>query len=415
MRNSRTFSFGLVVLLCIFLCGSVVSQNRITHLGSLSAADVDARVAATFSSFPFPKADRSVQLKKVSYTTTDARGKREAVTGLLVLPDGGARKGLVVYMHGTSWDYRNAPSRLLTHKEMTYPEVFAFAAAGYAVVAPDYIGLGDSKPTHPYPLNIVNGRSGVDIIKPVRAYARRSQYALGKDLYVTGYSEGGGTAMGMVKLLEESGDPEFRVTKAAPASGPYDLTGVTRDYLLEDVKEGPDIVARAYLLGYTISYFKDAFGVKTSDYFTKGMATTVNINFKRGKSDKSIGIALIIVGAITGGTKSRDALMTERFITALERTDMRDPVLREMNKNNVYDWSPRTPMLIINLSTDRVVDPRNAHKAVETMRRRGVGRNTMRHLEIVNSELDHGSVVPEATYNVLRFFEGGFEAVPGAR
>lgn len=49
------------------------------------------------------------------------------------------------------------------------------------------------------------------------------------------------------------------------------------------------------------------------------------------------------------------------------------------------------------------------------MRLRGVGRNTMRHLEIVNEQLDPGTVVPEATYNTLRFFEDGFEAVPAAK
>ncbi|HQU91830.1 MAG TPA: lipase family protein [Pyrinomonadaceae bacterium] len=414
MRNSRTLSIcvGLVALVVFGI--DAAAQGRITALGTQTAVQVNDRVAKAFSAFPFPKADRGVDLKKVSYTTRDAKGKIEPVTGLLILPRGGAEKGLVVYMHGTTWDFKNAPSRVLTHKDQTYAELFAFAAAGYAVAAPDYIGLGDSKPTHPYPLNIVNGRSGVDIIKPVRNFARASRYSLGKDLYVTGYSEGGGTAMGMLKLLEESGDPDLRPTKGAPASGPYDLTGVTRDFLLAEAK-GTDLVTRAFLLGYTISYFKDAFGVKTSDYFQKSMATTVNINFKRGKSDKSIGLGLIVVGAITGGTKSRDSLLTPRFIRALEDLDMNDPVIREMSKNNVYDWSPRTPMLIISLATDRVVDPGNAHKAVETMRRRGVGRNTMRHLEINNPALDHGSVVPEATYNTLRFFDAGFEAVPGAK
>lgn len=404
---------SLLFLVLAAFYGDVFSQGRVTDLGTFSASDVNARVDK-LAGFAFPKASASVQLKKVFYTTTDAKGKSEPVTGLLILPVNGAAKGLVVYMHGTTWDFKNGPSRILTHKDLTYPELFAFAAAGYAVAAPDYIGLGDSKPTHPYPLNIVNGRSGMDIIKPVRAFARSSGYQLGRDLFVTGYSEGGGTAMGMVKLLEESGDPDFRVTRAAPASGPYDLTGVTRDFLLEDVK-GQDVVARAFLLGYSISYFKDAYGIKTSDYFTKRMSTTVNMNFKRGKSDKSIGVALVVMGAITGGTKSRDNLLTARFIKALEDVDMRDPVIREMSKNNVYDWSPRTPMLIINLASDRIVDPGNARKAVSTMRRRGVGRDTLRHLEIVNEQLDHGTVVPEATYNTLRFFENGFEAVPGAR
>lgn len=403
--------FIFVVLIIAAIASSASAQSKVTELGTYSAAQIDSRVEKGLTGFLFPKARNAADLKKVSYATTDAKGKREQVSGLLVLPKGGAPKGLVVYMHGTTWDYKNAPSRVTTNKDIVLGEVFAFAAAGYAVAAPDYIGLGDSKPTHPYPLNIVNGRSGADIVKPVREYAKRLDYELGERLFVTGYSEGGGTAMGMVKLLEEAGE---RVYRAAPSSGPYDLTGVTRDFLLADVK-GEDVIIRAFLLGYSISYFKDEFGIKTSDYFTKRLSTTVNMNFKRGKSDKSIGIALVVMGAIGGGTKSRDNLLTPRFIKALEDVDMKDPVLREMSRNNVYDWKPKTEMLIQSLSTDRVVDPRNASVAMEHMRRRGVTKRTLRHLEINNEKLDHGTFAIEATYNTLRFFEDGFGAVPSAK
>jgi acetyl esterase/lipase len=403
--------FLLIAAMLFVAAATAAAQNKVSDLATFSAAEINDRVEKGLPGFEFPKADESSELKKISYTTTDAKGKREQVSGLLVLPSGGAPKGLVVYMHGTTWDYKNAPSYLTKNKESVYAEILVFAAAGYAVAAPDYIGLGDSKPTHPYPLNIVNGRSGADIIKPVRDYAKSRGYALGERLFVTGYSEGGGTAMGMVKLLEDAGETVYR---AAPSSGPYDLTGVTRDFLLADVK-GEDIVIRAFLLGYTISYFKDAFGIKTSDYFSKRLSTTVNMNFKRGKSDKSIGIALVVMGAIGGGTKSRDNMMTPRFIEALENTDMNDPVIRELGKNNVYDWKPKAEMLIQSLATDRVVDPRNAAVAMEHMRRRGATRRTLRHLEVNDEKLDHGSFAIQATYNAIRFFEDGFDAVPEAR
>ena len=403
--------FLSAALLIISAALAVSAQTKVTALGTYSAAEIDSRVEKGLPGFEFPKARDAADLKKVSYTTTDAKGKPEQVSGLLVLPKGGAPKGLVVYMHGTTWDYKNAPSRVTTNKEMVLGEVFAFAAAGYAVAAPDYIGLGDSKPTHPYPLNIVNGHSGADIVKPVRDHAKRLRYDLGERLFVTGYSEGGGTAMGMIKILEDAGETVYR---AAPCSGPYDLTGVTRDFLLADVT-GEDVIIRAFLLGYAISYFKDEFGIKTSDYFTKRLSTTVNMNFKRGKSDKSIGIALVVMGAIGGGTKSRDNLLTPRFIKALEDVDMTDPVLREMSRNNVYDWAPKTEMLIQSLATDKVVDPQNAVVAMEHMRRRGVTKRTLRHLEVNNERLDHGSFAIEATYNTLRFFEDGFDAVPAAK
>src|SRR5690606_12029813 len=103
----------------------------------------------------------------------------------------------------------------------------AFASGGYAIAMPDYIGQGDHTGGHPYPANVTNSFAGMDLIKPAREVARRNNLTIGSSLYVTGYSEGGGVAMAQVRELERSNDPLHRVTAAAPASGPYDLSGTT--------------------------------------------------------------------------------------------------------------------------------------------------------------------------------------------
>src|SRR5690606_27245444 len=107
--------FLLTALLLSVFAVSAAAQNKITDLGTYSAAELDSRVEKSLPGFEFPKARHAADLKKVSYTTTDAKGKREQVSGLLILPKGGAPKGLVVYMHGTTWDYKNAPSRVTTN------------------------------------------------------------------------------------------------------------------------------------------------------------------------------------------------------------------------------------------------------------------------------------------------------------
>ncbi len=404
----------IFAVLVITFFAAMGSSAQVSDLRTISSAEVNAAIEKGLPGFTFPKATAPIAVKKVVYSTTGTKGERQNVSGILILPQKGTSKGLVVYMHGTTWDFKNAPSRVVHKLKPGSAEPLAFAAAGYAVAMPDYIGLGDSTGYHPYPLNIVNGRSGVDIVAPARNYARRSGYALGDKLFVTGYCEGGGTAMGMVKLIEESGDASLKITRAAPASGPYDLTGVTRDYLLADVA-GDDILIRAFLLGYTISYFKHDLGVNTDDYFTKTMARTVNANFKRGRSDKMVGLGLVIMGKLSGGTRSRDHLLTPRFISALETLDRSDPVIKYMSENNVHDWAPRTEMLLISLATDKVVDPRNATVAMKNMRRRGVSAHTLRHLEIHNDKLEHGTASIQATYETLRFFENGFAAVPNSK
>ncbi|MCV4783930.1 hypothetical protein OFM36_31320, partial [Escherichia coli] len=88
-----------------------------------------------------------------------------------------------------------------------------------------------------------------DMIRPAREVARRNRLAIGDSLFVTGYSEGGGVAMGQTRLLEQSGIP---VTASAPAAGPYDLSGTTLDFMAERPTDQVGFVSRTYLLGYGI-------------------------------------------------------------------------------------------------------------------------------------------------------------------
>lgn len=418
MKTYNSFRLLLIAAIFLFITGDISAQRliRSTDSGVITAENADKKLGEVFKAFEYQRPTQNIHLRKLLYTTTDEFGKTANVSGLLAMPENGSAKGLVVYMHGTIWDRNAAPSRVspkLQDNSSLYA-VLALTSAGYAVAAPDYLGLGDHAGVHPYPLNIINARSGVDIIVPARTAANKNGYNISPQLFVTGYSEGGGTAMALTKLLEEQQGSMYRVTASAPASGPYDLSGVTREFLLEDVS-GEDVIIRAYLLGYSISYFKKAHGIKTDDYFSKIMAMTVNSAFHDGRADKNILVRLAVAGKLTGGTRSVDRLLNKRFVTALENIDTNDIVIRTLQENNVYDWAPRTPMLLINLTTDKVVDPRNTDVAVNAMRKRGVGRDILRHLEITNPNYDHGTVAIEAMFHTINFFDRGFSAVPNTK
>lgn len=412
---SRFAPLALAVLLSAW---AVSAQQLISFSkNAVLKADVaNSRVEKHLKDVELPKFEQDIDLYKITYTSTDENGKPVNLTGLAAFPKSGAPKGLVIYMHGTQWNRKESPSRFKAKDDTVsfYLELASFATGGYAMVMPDYIGLGDNKRIHPYPLNLVNAQSGVDIIDAARALTKRMAYDLGDDLFVTGYSEGGGTAMGLTKFLEEKNDPKYHVTRSAPMSGPYDLTGATRDYLLAEAS-GKDLIARAFLLGYCVKYFKDKYGVNADDYFSKPVAIAVNTAFKDGRSEADILVRLAVVSTISGSTKSVEKLLTQRFIEALETLDTSDPVIRELSKNNVFDWSPRTEMLLQNLSTDKIVAPENTHNAVRAMRERGVGSDRLRHIEVVDESLDHGSVAKITTVNARRFFDGGFAAVPDAK
>ncbi len=132
---------------------------------------------------------------KLTYVTTDARGRRARSTGIVFLPKGRRPRGgwpVISWAHGTSGlGDKCAPSVVgpaLPKRDRPY--LANWMKEGYAVVASDYAGLGT--PGLPAYLN---GRSEahniVDIVKAARAYT----HALARKWVVIGQSQGAGAAI----------------------------------------------------------------------------------------------------------------------------------------------------------------------------------------------------------------------------
>jgi pimeloyl-ACP methyl ester carboxylesterase len=335
---------------------------------------------------------------------------------LIALPSGGASKGLVVFNHGTLADRRASPSRFTGRADSSETElaILAFASGGYAVAIPDYLGLGDHQAAHPYPLGAVNSRSAVDIIAPARTLAARQKNTIGAQLFVSGYSEGGAVGMWTVRDLERKASADTNVTAAALASGPYDISGVTRNSLIASTDNQTTFVTRLYLIAYLVNYFHRSRGIKLTDYFKPAMALTVSQAFKGSRSDENIIKRLALTAVLMRSKNSINNVITTRFKRAMETLDTSDPVIRELRKQDVYDWSPQTKMLLINLKKDNVVDAANTDTAIAAMRRRGVGASSLRQYIIRDESLNHLTAIVPALAQARRFFDGGFSNIGDA-
>ena len=385
--------------------------------GSMSLEKINARLPKAFGKYVVDNATAPVDLEKISYTSRDENGKTIILTGLVAMPRGGAPNGLVVYCHGTIQDRKASPSRYRGEENGSEPEsaILAFATGGYAVVMPDYLGLGDHKAAHPYPLNIVNAQSAVDIIAPARRLARNKNYNIGSKLYVTGYSEGGGIAMAATQKLERMTGVEYRVEASAPASGPYDLSGAERNFFLAQPTTQVGFVMRLYLLSYSSYYFRKHSNIKITDYFKPAMANSIWLNYNAGLSDEDLIKRLGLTSVLMRSKNSIFNVITPRFKRALETTDKRDPFVAELARNDIYDWAPNTTMLLINLDGDAIVPPENTENAVRAMRKRGVTAQTMRRYVIRDTSLNHITAVPAAMSAARRFFDKRFSGVPDAQ
>lgn len=377
--------------------------------GAIGVAEVNQRLKKFFGGSVSP-ATRAFELHKISYRSTDEKNRAVVLTGLVVLPRGGAPNGLVIFNHGTLHNPVLSPSRFTGKPNDSEAELaaLAFASGGYAVAMPDYLGLGDHKGFHPYPLGALNSRAAVDIIVPARLLARKQKTEVGSKLFVSGYSEGGAVAMWTVRDLEAKSGVLYDVTAAALASGPYDLSDTTRKWLLKSPTDQQEFVIRLYLTAYMVHYFHKSRNLKITNYFKPAMAFTIAQAFKGGVSDENIIKRLAVAATLMRSKNSLSNVITPRFQKALENLDVNDPVIGEMRKSDAYDWSPRTNMLLINLPGDKVVDPENTQKAFQTMRRRGVSADRLRRYSIKGAGLNHITALAPSLAQARLFFDGKF-------
>ena len=217
--------------------------------------------------------------------------------------------------------------------------------------------------------------------------------------------------MAQVRELERSNDPDHNVTSAAPASGPYDLSGATREFMLEQPTDQAGMVVRTYLLGDLVYYLHKNKGLKITDFFKPSMAFAINNAYGGKTKDEDIIKRIGVTALLMRAKNSIFNIVTPSFKKAMETSDVHNAAFKLLKDNDCYDWSPRTKMLIINLEGDTVVSPKNSQVALQTMRRRGVSANTLRLSIIRDSSLNHITAVPAAMLKARNFFGGGFAGV----
>ena len=91
----------------------------------------------------------TVRPYRITYRTIDPDGRPTTASGLVVLPVSRARTlKPVAWLHGTTV-YRGDVASV-NPKSMDRAVAVMLASAGYAVVAPDYLGLGEGPGAHPH-------------------------------------------------------------------------------------------------------------------------------------------------------------------------------------------------------------------------------------------------------------------------
>jgi Alpha/beta hydrolase family len=231
-------------------------------LGKVTIAQIDAATASSGLQPLSGTAKCDVDLRYVLYMTRDPAGAQAtASTGVLV-PSGtdpactGPRP-VVLYAHGTTTTKTKNVANVSSDGEGQLLMAM-FAAQGFVVVAPNYLGYDRSSlGYHPY----LNAEAqAVDMIDGLRAakthLAAESATKASAQLLITGYSQGGHVAMATHKVIERDHSSEFTVTAAGPMSGPYNLVK-TFDVV---VGPGPIAAGSTLFLPLLVTSFQLSYG-----------------------------------------------------------------------------------------------------------------------------------------------------------
>jgi hypothetical protein len=163
-----------------------------------------------------------VRTYRLVYRTVDATGRPTTASGLLALPINRDRRlRTVSFAHGTEIYKPDAPSTS-SDVFLTGPAI-TFASAGFAAVAPDYLGLGVGPGPHPWMDVTSETTASLDMLRAARTFTASIGRELRRDVLVSGFSQGASAALGLARALQGGADPWFRATAVAPISGAYDF------------------------------------------------------------------------------------------------------------------------------------------------------------------------------------------------
>jgi len=191
---------------------------------------------------------------KITYRQSELAGAPN-MTGLLMLPYDliHSPRGILLFTHPTEVLRKYSPSRTKPFIDGTFTKLFGylFATLGYAVVMPDYPGMGDNYETHPYCLTTLGNTSAA----MVKAVKQNKDFGLSdKNISVMGFSEGGYAALASAYYMRNY-PADYKVEKVASLSGPYDLATTMKNLMITAGTSYP----APYFLPYVINGYRAAY------------------------------------------------------------------------------------------------------------------------------------------------------------
>lgn len=337
----------------LLILGTNTQAQTYEQIASMSAEDIGI-LAATFG-IPTNvyQAEYGVNVYQVIYEMPYL-GETIEVSGALFLPTGvdpSCELPVHTYMHGTIFERDQAPSFMPFEAMLGY----FMASPGYITMMPDYVGLGTSMLMHPYVQAQSEADAGIYMMQEVANLGEELGFEYNEELFISGYSQGGHSAMAMAKEIKENWSDTYVVTACAPMAGPYNMSGVQGPLsVAEEVYPYPAFFAYN-VIGWN-SYYGNIYD-DVSEIFQEPYASMLPGMFDGETS----------VDAINSALPTLTSELLQPGIVDEILNDPEHPYMLAAFDNDVHDWTPECHMQIYYCEADDVVYPENALSAYDQM------------------------------------------------
>ena len=360
---------------------AAVFAMLLTAASPAAAQQVGSLIAAE----PMLDTPPGVQAWRVQYWTSNQKGERLRVTGIVAAPREAVPlrpRRVIAWTHG-AWGVAEKCAPSLS------PDFFDVTAGmdavrqGYVVVAPDYIGLAN--PTmHPI---LVGTDTANSVLDAVRAAREIPGAAAGSNFAVWGESQGGHAAL-WTAITARSYAPDLTLVATAAAAPPTDLAA--------NLREGSDKNARALLLSFTLHSWSTLYGFpldeianRTNQGIIHRLAENNCVSLeKKPKFGMILGILTIV-----RATKNKDIAKIE-------------PWGSFARANSVDAARVPGPLLIAQSSNDTIIAPAVTRKFGKAVCRRGTA---LRWIDMAGGHVD---AARESAQETIGWITSRFDGKP---
>ena len=341
----------------IFLLSMIFSyQGELVSFEFLESFSIEEAQESLDSQFGdnAPEVLYDITMYKILYNTIDPHGNEVLASGVIAYPENlNQAFPIISWQHGTEVKRDNVSSNHAFNLLSLW-----LTARGYIYLEPDYLGLGESELLHPYCLKEPSAWTTIDLIRAAQIFCDNPNGSFyypiksNNDLILIGYSEGGYVTMASHMMIEQQNLDTFNLLASFPMAGPYDLSGIMVDLMLEYEPYGEPFYLPYVLVPY-ITYYEMGL---LNEYFLPEYAEMFEYLFNGDYSSSYINNLLPDIPI---------EILLPQFIEDFTN-NLNHPLRLNLFENNLWDWSPQADMHMYHGVGDELIPYENSQIAYDS-------------------------------------------------